>query len=297
MSNAVLNRTDAFSSILGGNRSNTRQIALDDILIGPAQPRVHFDPVALNELTESIRQHGVLQPILVRERGQKYELIAGERRFRAAKDAGLAAIPALIKDFSDDEAVEIALLENLNREDLNPLEETDGILKLLGSKLKVNREQVVERLRTAYYLQRGRTVTTHVDTAEIEVIKQTFLTLGRLNITSFYNHRLPLLDLPEDLLERVRSGELEYPKATALGRVKDQAKRGDLTRHVIENNLSLEQTLKEIQGLKQTGPSPIQNDILQVTKKLLSPTRFKKLDATKRRKVEKLLGELQDLMK
>ena len=95
------------------------------------QPRKHFDEEALAELADSIRQFGLLQPILVQSRGAHYEIIAGERRWRAAKRAGLTEIPVIIKDLSDLEIIEISLIENIQREDLNPIEEARAYKRLL----------------------------------------------------------------------------------------------------------------------------------------------------------------------
>ena len=106
-------------------------IALRSIELPESQPRKYFNPEKLEELATSMRTHGVLTPIVLRPRGgSKYELVAGERRFRAAKMAGLKQIPAVVKQLDDELALQIALVENLQREDLNPVEETEGILQL-----------------------------------------------------------------------------------------------------------------------------------------------------------------------
>jgi ParB family chromosome partitioning protein len=109
------------------------------------QPRKDFDEDALNELAESARKHGILQPILVRKSGKRYEIIAGERRWRAAKLAKLKEIPVIIKEFEDGEATEIALIENIQREDLNPVEEAQAYQKLMDS-FFLTQEQVAERV-------------------------------------------------------------------------------------------------------------------------------------------------------
>ena len=108
------------------------EIPLDRIRPNPRQPRKQFDPVALEELTNSIRASGVIQPIVVRRVGDGYELIAGERRWRAAKEAGLDRVPAVVRDATNVESLEIALVENLLREDLNPLEAAEGYRQLLA---------------------------------------------------------------------------------------------------------------------------------------------------------------------
>ena len=107
------------------------EVDVDLIDPGAEQPRTRFDEVALERLTVSIREHGVVQPVLVRRRGNRYELIAGERRWRAAQKAGLTRIPVVVKDVADSDLLEIALTENVQREDLNPIEEAQAYQKLI----------------------------------------------------------------------------------------------------------------------------------------------------------------------
>jgi len=120
-------------------------IALERILPNPHQPRRVFAEQELSELAESIRQHGVIQPITVRARGDAFELVVGERRLRAAKLAGLEEIPAMVKELSDLESAEISIIENLQREDLNPLEEAAAFSRLL-SELGYTQEKIAARL-------------------------------------------------------------------------------------------------------------------------------------------------------
>ncbi len=107
-------------------------IAIDDIDVNPNQPRKVFDSEALRELTASIQSSGVIQPVVVRRYGAGYQLIAGERRWRAARQAGLTRIPAVVREATDAQSLEIALVENLLREDLNPIEEAEAYQKLLA---------------------------------------------------------------------------------------------------------------------------------------------------------------------
>jgi ParB family chromosome partitioning protein len=109
-----------------------RELPIDTLAPNPSQPRRHFDPGALAELAASIRSSGVLQPIVARPRGDGYEILVGERRWRAAREAGLERVPAIVREATDAEAIELALVENLLREDLNPLEEADAYQRLMG---------------------------------------------------------------------------------------------------------------------------------------------------------------------
>ena len=110
---------------------NLRNVAIDELQPGKYQPRSHMDGEALAELAESIKAQGVMQPILVRPSGERFEIIAGERRWRAARMAGLGSVPVLVKDIPDQQALAAALIENIQREDLNPLEEATGIQRLV----------------------------------------------------------------------------------------------------------------------------------------------------------------------
>lgn len=132
-------------------------LPLRDIEPNRFQPRKHFDPEKLSELVESIREHGVVQPVIVRTTGRGYELVAGERRWRAAQMAGLETIPAVVREYTDGETMEIALVENLQREDLNPMEEAAAYRKLmeefgltqemLGIRIGKSRPQIANTLR------------------------------------------------------------------------------------------------------------------------------------------------------
>lgn len=122
-----------------------KNIPIDDIRSNPFQPRKHFDEEALNELADSIKAHGLFQPIIVKKSVKGYELIAGERRTKAAKIAGFDAIPAIIKDASDEEMLEIALLENIQREDLNPIEEAEAYGNII-KKLNITQEELSKKI-------------------------------------------------------------------------------------------------------------------------------------------------------
>lgn len=110
--------------------SSTKHVLIQDVVANPDQPRKQFTPESLNDLAESVKEHGVLQPIIVARHGDKYRIIAGERRWRAARQAGLNKIPALVRELSDQAQLEIALIENIQREDLTPLEMATSFLKL-----------------------------------------------------------------------------------------------------------------------------------------------------------------------
>ncbi|MGD0058163.1 MAG: ParB/RepB/Spo0J family partition protein [Verrucomicrobiia bacterium] len=133
-----------------GSASGVRHLGIDTIERSPFQPRSEFDPEQLRELADSIKQRGVIQPLLVRPLSgagdtRRYELIAGERRWRAAREAGLTTIPAIVREASDEEALEIALIENLQREDLNAIEEARAYDQL-ATQFKLTQEQIAEKV-------------------------------------------------------------------------------------------------------------------------------------------------------
>lgn len=121
------------------------QVPLKDIRPNPYQPRKHFDEEKLNELAQSIREHGIFQPIILKESVQGYDIVAGERRYRAASIVGLEEVPAIIVDFSDQQMMEIALLENIQREDLNAIEEAQAYQAMM-KKLKLTQEELSKRV-------------------------------------------------------------------------------------------------------------------------------------------------------
>ena len=126
------------------NEKKVVELDLDDILPNRFQPRIKFDEGKINELAESIKEHGVIQPIIVRPIGDKYEIIAGERRYKASVIAGKSTIPAIITDLNDRESAEIALIENVQREDLSPIEEAISYRKILN--MGLTQEQLADKL-------------------------------------------------------------------------------------------------------------------------------------------------------
>ncbi len=129
-------------------QTGVREVATSAVVASPWQPRSVFDSTALSELVDSVKAHGILQPLLVREVGSKFELIAGERRLRAAQAALLKKVPVIVIEASDEKALELALIENLQREDLNPIEEAEGYA-LLQKKFNLTQEKVAEQVGKA----------------------------------------------------------------------------------------------------------------------------------------------------
>ncbi|HEY9658289.1 MAG TPA: ParB/RepB/Spo0J family partition protein, partial [Allocoleopsis sp.] len=143
---AILNRES-----LDTSASSEPSVPIDQIQLPKKQPRRYFDPVKLAQLVQSVKEHGILEPLLVRPRADgEYELVAGERRLRAAREAGLEHIPIVVHQLNDRQAMQVALMENLQREDLNPVEETEAVLDLLSLELGINREEVISLFYQAH---------------------------------------------------------------------------------------------------------------------------------------------------
>ena len=121
------------SAASASNAASKTKLPIEDIVPNPNQPRIHFNETELRELSESIQEHGVLQPLLVRKHGNGYEIIAGERRYQASKLAGLEEVPVIIKNVDDEQMLALALIENLQRSDLNPVEEAKGYRQLIDA--------------------------------------------------------------------------------------------------------------------------------------------------------------------
>ncbi|MFM2315555.1 MAG: hypothetical protein RLZZ04_4833 [Cyanobacteriota bacterium] len=301
-------------------------VKLSDIHRPSEQPRRYFDPIALQELVASIKLHGILQPLLVRPLSQGgYELVAGERRYRAATEAGLSEVPVVVKELDDESAWAISLIENLQREDLNPLEETEGILQLLAIKFKSDLEEVP---RTLYRLQKGlknrdderadepiidlkdahlesshnvmgnnESPQSNIASSELSMVEEVFNSLGLMNWSSFVKNRLPLLNLPEDIKLALCSGQIAYTKAKAIASLKDEESRTALLAEAIDQQLSLSQIKERIKSLGSASPDQPQEipDRLKAVYQQVKKNRIWS-DKKKRKQLETLLNKLEALI-
>ncbi|MBM0745735.1 ParB/RepB/Spo0J family partition protein (plasmid) [Phormidium sp. CLA17] len=274
-------------------------VPIDKISLPNKQPRRYFDPQKMEQLTLSVIEHGILEPLLVRSLPNGlYELVAGERRFRASQSAQLAEVPVVIRELADKEALQIALIENLQREDLNPVEEAEGILQLLEVELGKPREEVVSLLHRMRNEAQGRPAPAPEHNVMFsEIIKKVFTQVG-VNWTSFVTNRLSLLNLPLEILEALRRGQIAYTKAQSIARVKDEGQRQELLKDAITQDLSLIQIKERIASLKvktavaEEVPLKSQiDDVFRIVKR-------SKIwdDPKKQKKLEQLLVDLRSLV-
>ena len=197
------------------------KLPIEDIVPNPNQPRIHFNETELRELSESIQEHGVLQPLLVRKHGNGYEIIAGERRYQASKLAGLEELPVIIKEVNDEEMLALALIENLQRSDLNPVEESKGYRQLIDAS--------------------GMT--------------QEALSKAVSKSRSAITNSLRLLDLPEVVQQMIFEGKLTAGHARAILAVPYEGARIRLAEKVVAEGLSVRAT-ENLAPLFSAGETP-----------------------------------------
>ena len=212
-----------------------QEISLDDIRPNPYQPRKTFDEEALKELADSIQLNGVFQPIILRQSSVKgYEIIVGERRVRASRLAGKESIPAIVREFDEQAMIEIAVIENLQREDLSPLEEAEAY-QMMSDKLKLTQAQVAERV--------GK---------------------SRPYIANY----LRLLTLPEDVKVLLRNGDLTMGQARTLLGLKDQKQMSELAKRVVQDGI----TVRQLELLVQQMTEPTETKEKKKRQKIAKPS-------------------------
>lgn len=292
-------------ALLGSQTPNpTADIAaefvnISQITLPKSQPRRYFNPQKLQELSASIKEHGILEPLLTRPLNGQYELVAGERRYRAAKLAGLTQIPIVVKQLTDQEALQLALIENLQREDLNPVEETQGILGLLAIQLNTNVKDVISLLHRMQNEAAGKVTQNVLGSAQGQVIQNVFDSLALISWESFVTSRLPLLKLPPEILDALQNGKIAYTKASAIARVKNADQRHQLLEESIKQQYSLSQIktrIKQIQApAKHSTPSASLNRrVDRVYKAVKRSTIWS--NPKKQRQLEKLLTSIENLL-
>jgi len=272
-------------------------VAISSIRLPQQQPRRYFDPEKLEQLTISVKKLGILEPLLVRLlHPGEYELVAGERRYRAAQKAGLTDIPVVVRELTDEEALQLSLIENLQREDLNPVEETEAILQLLATQLSSS----IEEARTLLYRMqnevKGKVTQNVLGSQEGELVRTMFDSLGLMSWESFVSSRLPLLNLPDEVINALRQGRIEYTKAQAIARLKDADARQTLLFEAIQENLSLKEILSRIRALQKPHSKPQSlKSLFKETSNRLQKAKFWD-NPEKQQALKKLLEQMEALL-
>ena len=272
-------------------------VAISSIRLPQQQPRRYFDPDKLEQLTISVKKLGILEPLLVRLlHPGEYELVAGERRYRAAQKAGLTEIPVVVRELTDEEALQLSLIENLQREDLNPVEETEAILQLLATQLSSSAEEARALLYRMQNEVKGKVTQNVLGSQEGELVKTMFDSLGLMSWESFVSSRLPLLNLPDEVIEALRQGQIEYTKAQAIARLKDTQARQALLFKAIQENLSLKEILERIrlQRKPQEKPQSLKIIFKETSNRLQKAKLWN--NPEKQQALEKLLKQMEALL-
>jgi len=229
------------NEILGIGKEEVVEIDVDLIKPNPYQPRKHFDVDALNELAESIRINGILQPVIIKRVSSGYLLVAGERRCKAAKIAGFQTVPAIVRDYNNQYLAELALLENIQREDLTIVEEAEAY------------RNAIDTMNL-----------THLDLAK---------KIGKSR--SYVSNTLGILSLPQSVIEMIHTGNISMGHARSLSKLKDVERVKKIATMIIDNKLSvrdIELLARQEKKKKTINRSPINDDLsksLQHTKDFL----------------------------
>lgn len=208
-----------------------KQIDISDIKPNPYQPRKTFDENHLNDLADSIKQYGILQPIVLRKTVQGYYIVVGERRFRASKIAGLKSVSAIIKDLTDEDMMELAVIENLQREDLNAIEEAESYQRLMTD-LKITQQEVAKRLSKS---------------------------------RPYIANMLRLLHLPKKIADMVKDGRLTSAHGRTLLAIKDEQQMLRLAKRVVKEKWSVRYLESHVNELKNVS-SKSETDKVDITK-------------------------------
>ena len=209
--------------------SAAQELLIKNITANPYQPRCNFDEEKLQELAASIKEFGVVQPVVVRKKGRSYELVAGERRLRAAGLAGLTKVPAIVKDYDDAKMMEIALIENIQRHDLNPIEEAQGLRRLM-QEFKLTQEQTAEKVG------RSRSAVTNI---------------------------LRLLNLPEQVQKQIINGVLTMGQAKQLLGLPKPEQMCEVAEAIIANGWSSRMTEEVVRKLKEGKKLKIVRELVE----------------------------------
>ena len=218
---------------------NAPEVPTGSIVSNPHQPRLHFDPVKLDELAESIKEHGILQPLIVSRNGDNYELIAGERRLQAAKKLGLVTVPVVIRDVSEQEKLELAIIENIQRHNLNPIEEAKAYLQLIDE-FGMQQEGVAKKM--------GRSRSSVANT-------------------------MRLLQLPIEIQRAVAEGKLSEGHAKALLSIDNPEKQRAIFDLIVKDELTVRETETKVRSISVKPhirtAMPLNSDILSRAEHLM----------------------------
>ncbi|MGN1379163.1 MAG: ParB/RepB/Spo0J family partition protein [Bacilli bacterium] len=259
-SNAAFNIDTLEDNIVKEEGNNAIEVNLSEVRSNPYQPRKFFDDEALEELAQSIKEYGVVEPVILKKSIKGYEIVAGERRCKAAKIAGLNTVPAIVKDFTDEEMMEIALLENIQREDLNPIDTAISISNILAVK-NITQEEFSKKM--------GKS-------------------------RSYVTNLLGLLNLPKSVQELVKNGKLSMSAARSLSKIDDEERVIDLANKIIKENLNVRDIEKLLSNKKDSSKTKVKSEKYRIYEDAVSDAIGNKVKITDK-KIEISYNSLADL--
>ena len=276
-------------------------IEIDKIVRSPFQPRQFFSEESINSLARAFEKQGFKGAINVRKKADDvYELVAGERRWRAAAVAKLDKVRCLVDEYTDEEALEFALMENLQREDLSKLEETEGILRFLSIKLGIDQDEIIRVIKTEGHSDR----TTRSDVAPSEEIVniEALLSVFNVGLQTFRTKNLRTLSLPEDIKTAHLEQNLSYSTAIELSKIKDKSARKKLLAEASQANLSFRTIKEKVKSIKlksEKKPNEASFALIERFSEISRKARkyqSSAIELHKRKRMEALLDELEDLL-
>ena len=259
-SNVAFNIDTLEDNIVKEERNSAIEVNLSEVRSNPYQPRKFFDDDALEELAQSIKEYGVVEPVILKKSIKGYEIVAGERRCKAAKIAGLSTIPAIVKEFTDEEMMEIALLENIQREDLNPIDTAISISNILAVK-NITQEEFSKKM--------GKS-------------------------RSYVTNLLGLLNLPKSVQELVKNGKLSMSAARSLSKITDEERVIELANKIIKEDLNVRDIEKILSNKKENSKTKYKNEKYRIYEDAISDAIGNKVKISDK-KIEISYNSLADL--
>jgi ParB family transcriptional regulator, chromosome partitioning protein len=292
-------------------------LKLADIVVGD-RLRQYLDAEKTASLAHSIRQYGFRGVLWVRPVKGSYHLIAGGRRYAACQLAGVIEVPVEIWEVTDAEAIQLELLENFQREDLNPIEEAEGVMRMLEVTLELERSEVIALLNRKARQERNSSADNVVRAEKnaqnhgikpdqfveadqhYQQVEDVFNLIGKYTPESFRTHRLPLLNLPQPVIAAISTGQLEYTKARLIARIKDEDIRSNVLAEVIQSGLSHAEVDGIVrQVLTKPDSSQARSEQQQFQSRataLVRRLKSAKLESKARKKAERLMTQLEELL-
>ena len=277
-----------------------RYVLRSAIVLSKRQPRRYFDDDKQQRLVSSIKEKGILQPLVVRPvEDNRYELVAGERRYRAAQAIKLERVPVTIKSLTAGEAFEYALVENIEREDLTPLEKAEAMVELAAVRTKRPRQWLLKTINMAANPQR-KSVQDVMHTSEWKILEETLAQFG-YSVNGFRGSLLRALKMPEEVKNAHLQHNLDYNKAIDIARVKNGAQRKALLKAAVEEGLTVEEIRLRVkhlkvgtQGQSRENTSDFQGRFAKVYAQVRKTKLWNSVEAQQR--LEQILAELEGLL-